>query len=314
MLSADDARIRALRPPKPRVDPWRAHGHVVERERRAGGVVEQALTVFLAGSECPFTCTFCDLWRYTTDEPTPRGALVRQLEAVLDDVAVRAERLKLYNASNFFDARAVPVDDWAELASLSRQFGGVTVESHASMVGARTLEFSRMLDGARLEVAIGLETIHPAAMEQLNKRLSLTRFDVAAGFLADHGIDLRVFVLLNAPYTPRDEAVEWAVRTVKYAAQRGASVISIIPVRGGNGEIERLQSRGLFTPPTLAGLEAALDACLDLSPIVVTADLWDAERIATCSECAATRVARLGRINLTGRAEPRVACSACDGR
>ena len=79
-------------------------------------------------------------------------------------------------------------------------------------------------------------------------------------------------------------------------------------------EMERLQARGLFTPPTLAGLEAALDGCLDLSPAVITADLWDAERIATCVTCGPARVARLGRINLTGRAEARVACSACDGQ
>src|SRR5258708_16939447 len=38
-------------------------------------------------------------------------------------------------------------------------------------------------------------------------------------------------------------------RSVEYAAQRGASVVSIIPVRGGNGEMERLAALGHFTPP-----------------------------------------------------------------
>jgi uncharacterized Fe-S cluster-containing MiaB family protein len=309
-----DRRIRALRPPKPAVDAWKAHGSLVEEERKPDGRVERALTVFLAGAECPFTCSFCDLWRWTIDGPTPLGALPAQLRDTLGGTSTpQPDRLKLYNASNFFDPLAVPPEDVPVIASLAAPFSGVTVESHARTVGDRTLRFAGMLAG-KLEVAIGLETIHPTAMEQLNKRLSLTRFDVAAGFLADHEIDLRVFVLLNAPYTPNDEAVEWAFRTVRYAAQRGASVISIIPVRGGNGEIERLQSRGLFTPATLAGLEAALDLCLELSPTVVTADLWDAERITTCGECGPARVARLGRINLTGCAEPRIACSACDGR
>jgi archaeosine synthase beta-subunit len=309
-----DRRIRGLRPPKPAVDAWKAHGSLVEEERRPDGRVERALTVFLAGAECPFTCSFCDLWRWTIDGPTPAGALPTQLRDALGGAPTPSpDRLKLYNASNFFDPHAVPTEDIPTIASLATPFSGVTVESHARTVGERTLSFAGMLAG-RLEVAIGLETIHPAAMEQLNKRLSLTRFDVAAGFLTDHEIDLRVFVLLNAPYTPNDEAVEWAVRTVRYAARRGASVVSIIPVRGGNGEVERLQSRGRFTPATLAGLETALDACLDLAPIVVTADIWDAERIATCGECGPGRVARLARINLTGRAEPRVTCSACDGR
>src|SRR3989442_2597209 len=41
---------------------------------RSSGAVERALTVFLSGAECPFTCSFCDLWRWTIDEPTPQVA------------------------------------------------------------------------------------------------------------------------------------------------------------------------------------------------------------------------------------------------
>ncbi len=309
-----DQRIRKLRGPKPAVDPWRAHGSLVEEERRPDGRLERALTVFLAGAECPYTCSFCDLWRWTTDGPTPPGALVWQLKEVLDATPPPVpDRLKLYNASNFFDQRAVPVQDLPAIAALAAPFAGVTVESHARMVGPRTLELARMLSGS-LEVAIGLETTHPVAMEHLNKRLSLTRFAQAAGFLADHTIALRVFVLLNAPYVPAQEAVQWTVHAVEYAARRGAAVVAIIPVRGGNGEMERLQSLGHFTPPTLSELEDALDRCLAFAPTVVTADLWDADKLATCSACSTARIERLRRLNLTGRPEPRIMCSACGGQ
>jgi hypothetical protein len=286
----------------------------VEEERRPDGKTERALTVFLAGAECPYTCSFCDLWRWTIDGPTPPGALATQLREVLDATPPPLpERVKLYNASNFFDPRAVPVQDLPAIAELAAPFGGVTVESHARLVGPRTLQFAQMLSGT-LEVAVGLETTHPAAMQHINKRLSLTRFDSATGYLADHGIALRVFVLLNTPYVPADETVDWTVRSVEYAARRGASVVAIIPVRGGNGELERLQALGHFTPPTLPGLEEVLDRCLHLAPTVVTADLWDAAKLATCTECNATRIARLARLNLTGMPEPRITCSACDGQ
>ena len=309
-----DQRIRKLRAPKPWVDPWRAHGSLVEEERRPDGRVERALTVFLAGAECPYTCSFCDLWRWTTEGPTPPGALATQLREVLDVTPPPLPaRVKLYNASNFFDQRAVPTQDLPAIAELAAPFGGITVESHARLVGPRTLDFARMLSGT-LEVAIGLETTHPVAVEHLNKRLSLTRFTQAAGFLADHAIALRVFVLLNAPYVPAEETVEWTVRAVEYAVRRGASVVAIIPVRGGNGEMERLQALGHFTPPTLSGLEEVLDRCLDFAPAVVTVDLWDAHKLATCPECSAARIARLARLNLTGRTEPRITCSACNGR
>jgi radical SAM enzyme (TIGR01210 family) len=310
----EDRRIRSLRAPQPSVDPWVAHGSTIDHERRPRGTVERALTVFLAGAECPFTCSFCDLWRWTLEGPTPPGALPAQLARVLGALEVDRplpDRLKLYNASNFFDHRAVPPEDIPALADLARPFTAVTVESHATMIGPAVLEFARLIPG-RLEVAIGLETIHPAAARHLNKRMDLSRFDRAAEFLAEHDIDLRVFVLLGAPYVAPAESVEWAVRTAEYAARRGAAAIALIPVRGGNGELERLAALGHFAAPSLPQLEAALDRCLGFAPAAVAADLWDVDRLDACAECRPRRVERLRRLNLTGRGEPPVTCSDCD--
>jgi radical SAM enzyme (TIGR01210 family) len=166
------------------------------------------------------------------------------LESVLqalDDPS--PDRLKLYNASNFFDQRAVPSEDLIGIAKLSAPFAAVTVESHANTIGPKTLAFSRQIAG-RLEVAVGLETIHPIAAARLNKRLDLTRFDSAARFLSENGIDLRVFVLLGAAYIPAEESVAWTVRTVGYAAERGASVVSIPPTCGMWSGCRRASSAG----------------------------------------------------------------------
>jgi radical SAM enzyme (TIGR01210 family) len=306
-----DRRIRDLRPPKARFDPYTAHGSVVEEERRPGGNVERSLTAFLVGAECPFTCAFCDLWQWTIDGPTIPGALTSQLRAVLAaHSSQQPDRIKVYNASNFFDARSVPAEDVNGIAELTAGFAGVTVESHASMVGHKAIDFARRLRG-RLEVAVGLETVNPAAAAQLNKKLDIARFDSAAELLVENGIDLRVFVLLGTPYLPVEESVEWTVRTVGHAIDRGASVVSIIPVRGGNGELERLGSQGDFVAPTLLQLENALDACSHFESAVVTGDLWDVEGLPACAHCQPERVARLRRINVTGTAEPRITCEAC---
>jgi archaeosine synthase beta-subunit len=310
--AVDDRRIRGLRSSKPAVDPWHAHGTEIDEERRPNGALERALTIFLAGAECPFTCSFCDLWRWTIDGPTPRGALPAQISSALESLndMPLPDRLKLYNASNFFDKRAVPQEDIPAIASLVAPFAAVTVESHASMVGPSALALAHRING-RLEVAIGLETIHPEATARLNKRLELATFDRAAAFLGNNEIDLRVFVLLGAPHVPADESIEWTVRTAEYAVRRGASVVSIIPVRGGNGELERLQSLGLFTPPTLSQLETSLDWCLTFAPSVVSADLWDIDRLVDCAACGAARIERLRRINVTGRPEPAIECPVC---
>jgi len=221
------------------------------------------------------------------------------------------DRLKLYNASNFFDRRAVPAEDVDEIAKMSASFGTVTVESHANTIGPSTLAFARRIPG-RLEVGVGLETIHPLAAAQLNKQLDLARFDRAAEFLSENDIDLRVFVLLGAPYVEANESVAWARRTVEYAVERGAATVSIIPVRGGNGELERLEALGHFTPPSLSQLEDALDGCLQLKNTVVTADIWDVERLSACEHCKSKRIERLQVVNLTGLGRQRIACDWCD--
>ena len=314
--SAEDSRIRALRPSKERVDPWRPLGVLVEQERGPRGEVEPVLTVFLAGSECPFTCAFCDLWRHTLDQPTPPGALPSQLRLALGDEAVRSaspRRIKLYNASNFFEPRAVPPQDLPVLADLLLPFTGVTVESHPRLVGDECFEFAERIPG-RLEVAMGLETIHPNALPRLNKHASLDDFAGAAGRLRRADIGVRAFVLVGAPFVPEEEGVAWAVRSAAWALDRGAELVALIPVRGGNKELERLAASGEFSPPTLTQLEAALDGALHLGRGVVLADLWDTAHLPGCPACRPSRIERLARMNRTGRIQAAVRCDACAGR
>ncbi|HKR09264.1 MAG TPA: hypothetical protein VJS39_08755, partial [Gemmatimonadaceae bacterium] len=234
-----------------------------------------------------------------------------QLERALQTVnGEQVDRIKLYNASNFFDPRAVPPADVSGLSTLLEPFDAVTVESHASTIGRRAVTFARSLSG-RLEVAIGLESIHPVALAESNKRLDLPRFERAVEFLRRNEIDVRVFVLLGAPHIPLAETVEWTTRTVSYAVSVGASVVSIIPVRAGNGELERLESLGFFAPPTLVQLEEALGNTIDLGNAVVTADLWDIGRLSACADCRDHRIERIRRANLTGQIEPAVNCVSC---
>ncbi len=304
-----------MRPAKEPVDPWRPLGWLWERERALEGEPVAALTVFLAGAECRFRCVFCDLWRKTLNGPTPPGAIPAQLALALEQAGPlpQAAAIKLYNASNFFDPRAVPEEDYPTLLDLLRPFSRVTVECHPRLIGERAFRFAEGLSGA-LEVAMGLETVHPDALPRLNKGMRLEDFEHAAALLRAAGIAVRAFVLLSPPYVPAAQAVEWAVRAARYAAAQGAQRVAIIPVRGGNGALEALARRGDFIPPTLSQLEDAVDQCLGIPGAVVTADLWDAGRLVTCGQCGPDRIARLGRLNLTGVGEPRIGCTACGGR
>jgi hypothetical protein len=160
---------------------------------------------------------------------------------------------------------------------------------------------------------MGLETVDARAAPRLGKGAGLDDFARAADVLHAAAIDVRAFVLVGVPWVPESEQVASVVETARFARDRlAARHVSLIPMRGGNGALERLAADGEFAPPDLALLERALDRCVDqLVGPAVAADLWDLERLASCPACFPARRARLARINLCGRAEPRIACSEC---
>lgn len=311
----DAAVVHALRRDKPAVDPWRPLGTSWEEERQPDGTLAPVLTVFLAGAECPFGCVFCDLWRHTLDGPTPLGALPAQLEQALAAAGPLPAgcQVKLYNASNFFAERAVPAADDEPLASLLAPCARVIVECHPRLVGDRCARFVDRLgrDSTRLQVAMGLETVHPGALPRLGKAMTLDDFAAAAGRLRALGAGVRAFVLVGAPFVPAAEAALWAERSTAWAFAHGVEHVSLIPVRGEGEALRWLASAGDFAAPTIAVVEEAFSRCLALGDGVVTVDTWDFGRLLACAACAPARRARLERINRRGADEPPVACERC---
>jgi radical SAM enzyme (TIGR01210 family) len=307
------SEVRSLRPPRPTIDVWSPLGVTEEEEREPDGSIVATATVFLAGAECPWACVFCDLWRYTVEGATPPGAIPHQIELALASLEREPAIVKLYNASNFFDSRAVPPGDDEAIAALVRRFSRVVVECHPKLLGERAIDFARRLHG-RLEIGLGLETIDPRAAPQLGKGATLDDFGRAAAALHAAGVDVRAFLLVGAPHVPAADQIDSIVASTRFACDRlGARHVSLIPVRGGNGALERLAAQGLFELPHLGLVEAAFAAALAVVPAgaVVTADLWDIERLAACDDCFSARRDRLLRMNLSGRVEPGIQCSRC---
>jgi archaeosine synthase beta-subunit len=326
--AARDRWVLDLRSPRPRHDPWRYQNLLVEDERTAEGRVARVGTVFLTGRECPWRCAMCDLWRHTIREDTPAGAIPAQVAAARHTFSERPEnvtQLKLYNAANFFDPRAVPESDYAEIAAQVAGLARVIVESHPSLVGPRVDRFMGALAaraGAtrpppQLEVAMGLETAHPQALERLHKRMTIDDFSAAAGGLRQRGVELRAFLLVAPPFVPLDEQDAWLLRSIDIAFERGAGVVSLVPTRGGNGAMEALTAAGEFHQPRLSDIERSVDAAFSRAASVgpqalrIFVDLWDLERFAECARCLAPRRARLHAMNLEQRVLPPVDCARC---
>lgn len=299
--SAPNARSRWImghRGPKNVLDPWHPYHFLWEEEPDASGHLVPTATVFLSNIECPFRCLMCDLWRNTLDTTVPPGAIPAQIEYALSRLPP-ARQIKLYNAGSFFDPRAIPPDDDPAIARAVAGFARVIVECHPALLGDRCLRFRDRL-GGQLEVAIGLETVHPEVLERLNKGFTVSDFQRAAASLARSGIDLRVFLLLRPPFLSEQEGLPWAKRSLDASFDAGASVCAVIPTRAGNGAMDVLIAAGEWAPPKLRSLEAAQEYGLRLARGRVFSDLWDIEKFfADASDPA--RAARLAVMNRTQR-------------
>ncbi len=313
--SADRDRDRWIlqrRPERAVLDPSRASAAFVEDEAAESGEIVPVATLFLTNRECPWRCLMCDLWKNTVPEAAPPGAIAAQIRSALAGLPP-ARQVKLYNAGSFFDNRAIRPEEDVEIAALVAPFERVIVESHPALVGERCLRLRDRLAG-RLEVALGLETIHPELLPRLNKRMSLDDFQRAAVFLRESKVAMRAFVLVGLPWLPESEALDWACRSIHFAFACGATAVSLIPTRAGNGALDALVARGEFAEPGLGSLEAALDFGIQLGRGRVFADLWDLERFSRCAACLPARAARLRETNLRQAVRPRVHCAACGGR
>lgn len=300
------AEIRALRAPKAAVDPWRPYAWLVEPERAANGRVEDVATLFLTNRECPFTCVFCDLWRHTLDEPTPPGAIPAQIEWALSQLPA-APHIKLYNSGNFFDPKAIPPEEYSAIAELVAAFRTVIVENHPKLTDDRVLPFRDRLPG-RLEIALGLETVHPDILPRLNKQMTVGDFTRAATWLTEHACDVRAFVLLRPPGLSEADGVLWAVRSLRTAFDAGAHCVSVIATRAGNGAMDQFARDGWFAPPSIAALYDTLCQGLELQAGRVFVDLWEIEKLWTCATCGPRQADTLRRMNLSQQIEAWPTC------
>ncbi len=303
----NDPWVVEQRPPKNDVDPFRPYEFLLEKERTHTGDIVETATIFLTNRECPFRCLMCDLWKNTTDETVPSGAIPAQIEWALQELPDRAKQIKLYNSGNFFDSKAIPPEDLPKIADLVRGFDNVVIENHPKLVSGKCVDFAKKL-GGRLEVAMGLETVHPGVLGRLNKRMTMSDYQKATRFLVRHGIAVRAFVLLRPPFLDEDEGVEWAKKTIDFAFDVGVECCAVIPTRAGNGALDALWKQGLFKPPTLASLEEVFDYGIEKKSGRVFADLWDLEQFSKCDLCLEDRKQRLYKMNMAQVVLPRVPC------
>ena len=291
-----DKWIVSCRGEKNRIDPQKPYAWIIEKERSSSGTIEDVATIFLTNRECPFHCLMCDLWKNTTDKSVPQGAIPAQIEWALNNMP-SAKNLKLYNSGSFFDKKAIPEKDYQKIASLISSYETVIVESHPVFINEDCLRFRDMIK-SDLQIAIGLETVNPEVLRKLNKKMNLEDFTSSVSFLMDHDIFSRAFILLRPPFLSESEGVFWAERSLDFAFNAGVECCVVIPVRAGNGAMDKLMEKGTFGMPDIRSLEMVLEYGIELQTGRVFADVWDLKLFSKCDKCLDGRIKRLTEMNL----------------
>lgn len=291
------------------VDSRRPYGWLVEKERAFSGKIENTAIIFLTNHECSFRCLMCDLWKNTTEKPVAVGDISDQIEWALAQMP-EAKHLKLYNSGSFFDERAIPEEDYKRIASLVNNFETVIVESHPNLINEKCLRFRDMLK-PELEVAIGLETVHPEVLVKLNKQMTMADFRNSVSYLTKNGIRSRAFILLKPPFMSESEGLHWAKRSIDFAFDVGVECCTVIPVRAGNGAMDLLMKNGDFSEPDIHSLEKVLEYGIELNAGRVFADIWDLSQFSSCKKCITKRISRLTVMNLSQSIANEVTCN-CD--
>jgi radical SAM enzyme (TIGR01210 family) len=302
----NDKWVLAQRSAKNHVNPQRPYDFFLDKERTPNGQVEDVATIFLTNKECPYRCLMCDLWKNTTDQRVSDGSIPMQIQWAMDHLSI-VQHIKLYNSGNFFDGQAIPPADIPKIAELLKTQKTVTIENHPKLVDERCVAFNDLLH-PNLHVAMGLETVHPTILEQLNKRMTLKDFDHATTYLVKNDISVRAFILLRPPFLTEIEGVKWAKKSINYAFNAGVECCVIIPTRGGNGALEQLQKTQQFFPPKIESLEEVLEFGIQLNHGRVFADLWDINTFSQCEKCREKRNERMGQMNITQEYSPPVNC------
>jgi radical SAM enzyme (TIGR01210 family) len=308
-LKIDDSRIRECRGKKNPVDPEKPYAWLVEKERTSPGSIEDVATIFLTNRECPFNCLMCDLWKNTTDKSVTEGAIPDQIELALNNLP-HVKHLKLYNSGSFFDKKAIPEEDYKKIASLVGGFETVIVESHPAFIDERCLRFRDMIK-ADLQIAIGLETVNTGILRKLSKRMTIEEFAASVDFLMRHDIFTRTFILLRPPFLTESDGVFWAERSIDFAFNAGVECCVIIPVRPGNGIMDQLLEKGIFSLPDIRSLEKVIEYGIEQQAGRVFADTWDLKLFSKCDKCLGERTSRLTEMNLRQMYVSAIKCT-CD--
>jgi len=152
-------------------------------------------------------CLFCGFLNY--HDPIPPDRVGDAFHRALVTTHLRdVHRLELYVSGSFFDDEEVSYESRLQIAGLIAQtdIREVVLETRPEFVTGENLRpLSRIIDGKRVTIAIGVETMDDSIRSRLLKGFSTSELVESIKIVAASGMNFQAYLLLNPPAINDDE-------------------------------------------------------------------------------------------------------------
>jgi len=134
--------------------------------------------------------------------PTDFNFIKKQIDAIPP-----SDELKIFVSGSLLDKKQFPDEALDYLVKALKQKGikRLTIESRLEYITDENLKIFKDFD---LTVAIGLEVANDEKLRMLQKGITLKMFEDAVKILKRNNVKLRVYLLVNAPFTSKQDFLD----------------------------------------------------------------------------------------------------------
>ena len=185
----------------------------------------------------------------------------------------KPEILVIYNGGSFLSVKEIPLKTQLAILKFVRQhptIRKIMVESRAEFVTEIKLrQYKEALGEKKLEIAIGLESANDKVRNEcLKKGMSKATFAKAIKLCHIFEIQTFAYVFLKPHCLTEKEAVEDAIKSIKYCFQTGVDEVSLSCAFVQAGTLlHKLYQAGKFQPPKLWSIIEVIQKTASLGPV-----------------------------------------------
>jgi len=247
----------------------------------------------------------CNMCSYVADSPLRKVTVQELVEIFQENLQkqIKGEitqptAVKIFVSGSFLNPEEIPSEARRKILQILNKYTEikeVVVESRPEYVIENILkECCELIPDKIFEVAIGLETANELIRKQrINKGFTNQNFENSIEIInklkSDFNIKSKVYLLVKPILTSEKEAIEDAVLSAEYAAEKGVDRISFCPSTIHKGTLmELLWRKGSYQPPwiwSVLEITRRVREALNIPVIMDTAGFGTRRGPYNCKKC-----------------------------